>query len=84
MPTRHPLQRYLDDTEMTRAEIARRAGISRAVITRALRGDRDLGRYAASEIARATADMYIRGETKVQPLTREELCPKLARPREAA
>ncbi len=73
------LARYLAKVGWSRAEIARRAGVDRAVVTRGLNGKRPFGRLAASEIARATADAFVSGETKELPLTREQLCPKLAK-----
>jgi transcriptional regulator with XRE-family HTH domain len=83
MERQHVLTGYLAKAGWSQSELSRRSGIASSDISRAVCGRRPLSRFAATEIARVMAEAYARGETKVRPLTREQLSPAFATKRAA-
>lgn len=54
MAKRHPITRYCSEHKITRAELARRSGLSPQFLNDVVKGRRQLGRISAYQLLSAT------------------------------
>lgn len=74
------IRTWLDAANWSQAELARRAGLSPAAISRFVSGERAVSRPFAMAIEQVTADAYRAGEVSVAPLRAIDLVTQALRP----